>query len=446
MGDNRTMRFVSTGARCALPALLLIVAGGVGLAGCGKVPAADRPDGGSGGGDGAVDASGPVTVTLTNQRVSGQTGNAALVAVQDGDGPWQAVSGTDGVYRASVSAARYGTFVACERARDGAVFVALGFYAVSDGTERYTIDYCALENPVGVMISGTVSGTQMGDSLWISDGFKETAGAITNWSIEAFAGPGTLIGMKMVNNRPTAMLLQRVTFAAGATFNLDFANQFFPAESDLTLDPTGTTTFMSTYYVDETGGEHRIDFTDKPVTKYRVVPADRVGGGMLLLSQNTGSNGAIREVLRAFKAPTAQVLTLPAAFLLPTPPRIATRTPYVIAEATLPRRAAASYYAVNYFTQDNNVFRSWDTTYSAAWAAAVPGADLVTRLPDLSGVPGWKASYGLSEKGGSWNVGVGTGPPRFMPGAARYDFRGKSLAPHLDGDETTTSYSTGPLQ
>jgi hypothetical protein len=440
MGDNRAMR-------CVLPALLLIACG-PGLAACGKVPPADRaPDGGpSGGSDGAVDASGPVTITLTNQRVSGQTGNAALVAFQDGDGPWQAITGTDGVYKASVSAARYGTFVACERARDGAVFVALGFVAVTDGTERFTIDYCALENPVGVMISGTISGTQMGENVWVSDGFKEAAGALTSWNMEAFAGPGTLIGMRLTNNRPTAMLLQRVTYAAGATFNLDFANQFFPTESDLTLDPTGATTVMMTFYVDESGGVHRIDFTDKPVTKYRVVPADRVGGGMLLLQQNTGSTGATRQVQRAFKTPTSQVLTLPAAFLLPTPPRIATTMPYTIAEATLPRRSGASYYAVNYFTSENNVYRSWDSTYSAAWTAAVPGGELVLRVPDLSGVPGWKPSFALSDKGGSWNVGVGTGPARFMPGAARYDFRGQSLAPHMDGDEITTSYSTGTLQ
>lgn len=432
--------------RCRVPALLLLAACGPMLAACGKVPPADRaPDGGA---DGAVDAapSGPVTVTVTNQLVSGRPSNAALVAVQDGDGPWQAVTGTAGAYKASVSSARYGMFVACERERDGAVFVSLGFYAVSEGTERFTIDYCMLENPAGVMISGTVSGTQTGDSLWVSDGFHETAGAFTSWNMDAFAGPGTLIGMKMTANRPTAMLFQRVTYAAGATFNLDFANQFFPTESELTLDPTGTSTIMSTYYFDESGGQHRIDFADTAVTTYRVVPADRVGGGMLLLSQNTGSNGATREVQRAFKNPTRQVLTLPPAYLLPTPPRIATKTPYPIAEATLPRRDGASYYAVNYFTSENNVYRSWNTTYSAAWAAAVPGADLVTRLPDFSALPGWKASFALSAKGGSWSVGVGTGPARFMPGASRYDFRGLSLAPHMDGDEITTSYSTDALQ
>jgi len=241
MGDNRAMR-------CVLPALLLIAACGSVLAACGKVPPADRaPDGGaSGGSDGATDASRPVTITLTNQRVSGQTGNAALVAFQDGDGPWQAVTGTDGVYKASVSAERYAMFVACERARDGAVFVALGFYAVSDGTERFTIDYCALETPVSVMISGTISGAQMGESVWVSDGFQEAAGALTSWNLQALAGAGTLIGMRLTSNRPTAMLLRRVTYAAGATFNLDFADQFFPAESDLTLDPTGATTFMMT--------------------------------------------------------------------------------------------------------------------------------------------------------------------------------------------------------
>jgi len=431
--------------RC-VPLALLVAAWGP-LAGCGTVPPADRtPDGGPGGDPDAAGPSGPVTIAITNQQVSGRATAAALVAIQDGDGPWQAVTGTDGVYRASVSAARYGMVVACERARDGAVFVTLGFYAANEGTERFAIDYCALDNPVSVSISGTVSGVQMGESLWVSDGFSESAGAFTSWDLEAVAGPGTLIGMKMTGDRPTAMLLQRVTYAAGATFKLDFANQFFPAESELTLDPTGASSIMNTYYIDDSGGQHRIDSANTAVTKYRVVPADRVGGGILVLSQNANGNGAVREVQRAFKTPTSQVLTLPAAYLLSAPPRIATRTPYPIGEATLPRRAGASYYLVNYFTSENNVYRSWNTTYSAAWLASQPAGDYLARLPDLSAVPGWKASFALSAMGGSCVVGVATGPARFIPGVARYDFRGQSIAPHMDGDETTLSFSNTAFQ
>lgn len=45
--------------------------------------------------------------------VTGQTDNAMLVAFQDGDGPWIALTGTGGVYHASPVSLRYGVAVGC---------------------------------------------------------------------------------------------------------------------------------------------------------------------------------------------------------------------------------------------------------------------------------------------------------------------------------------------
>jgi len=52
-------------------------------------------------------------ITLTSQRVDGQPINAELVAYQDGDGPWQSVTGHAGVYQFPVTTARYGLLAAC---------------------------------------------------------------------------------------------------------------------------------------------------------------------------------------------------------------------------------------------------------------------------------------------------------------------------------------------
>src|SRR5262245_59584202 len=47
---------------------------------------------------------------------TGITENAALVALQDGDGAWTALSGTSGVYTATIRSTRYGVAVGCTAA------------------------------------------------------------------------------------------------------------------------------------------------------------------------------------------------------------------------------------------------------------------------------------------------------------------------------------------
>src|SRR4029077_20400613 len=133
----------------------------------------------------------------------------------------------------------------------------LGYYAVSDGVTRYGVSFCATAQPARVTISGTVAGTAATEQIFISDGVSSSQGPPAAWSMPANAGAGTLIGLRLSSNRPIGMLLQRVQFAASAMFALDFPQEFFPAESDLTLDPTGGTPFMEASYIDEAGGTHR---------------------------------------------------------------------------------------------------------------------------------------------------------------------------------------------
>lgn len=421
--------------RCVLLGLVLV-------SGCGEVASRPPSDGA-----GANDANtGPVTITFTSQRGDGQPGNTGLVAFQDGDGPWLAATGSAGVYTATVNSGRFGVLWACKRESDGAAFVNLGYYAASDGTNRYGLDFCVAATPPRVMISGTVAGAAQTDSILISDGVSSSQGPPANWSMAAAAGAGTLIGIRVSGGRPVGMLLQRVQFAADATFSLDFGQQFFPSESSLTLDPTAGSPFMSTSYIDESGGNHPIDLSTTAVTTYRVVPADRVGNGISLLNSVGGTSNTARSIHRAFKSPVAQTLTLPPAFLLAAPPRVTAMMPYPIVEVALPRRAGVSYYELSYSAFPSAKFQIWDVTYSAAWADRVPGADLNSRLPDLSGLPGWLPDFALSAAGNrSWSASVNTGPGRLLPGSSPYIYAGVSTAQPSDGDETTSSNSTGSL-
>ena len=421
--------------RCVLIGLVVVSA-------CGEVTS--RPS------DASIDVStGPATVTFTNQLGDGRAANIDLVAFQDGDGPWQVATGAAGAYTTTVTSGRFGVLWACKRASDGAAFVNLGYYAVSDGKTRYAVSFCTIASPPRVKVSGTVAGAMMGDQIFISDGVSSSQGPPANWSLDAAAGAGTLIGMRLSNSRPVGMLLQHVQYAAGATFGLDFNQQFFPAESDLTEDPTAGTPVMTTYYRDEVGGIHRIDVSLTAVNKYRVVPADRVGNGVSLLYASGSAANASRSIQRAFKNPVAQTMTLPATYLLSAAPRVTAMMPYPIVEVALPKRQGASYYEVNYSAfPTTGKFQIWDVVYSAAWADAAGGNEIASKLPDLSALPGWLADFGLGLAAAntrSWNATVATGPARLLPGTSMYVANGLSSAQPADGDETTTSTASGTL-
>jgi hypothetical protein len=419
--------------RCVLIGLVVISA-------CGEVTS--RPS------DASIDGNtGPATVTFTNQLNDGQPANVDLVAFQDGDGPWQVATGVAGAYTTTVTSGRFGVLWACKRASDGSAFVNLGYYAVSDGKARYAVSFCASSAPPRVMISGTVAGAMTGDQIFISDGVSSSQGPPANWTLQAAAGAGTLIAMRLSNSRPVGMLLQHVQYAAGATFSLDFTQQFFPAESDLTEDPTAGAPVMTTWYRDETGGTHRIDVSTTAVNKYRVVPADRVGNGVSMLYASGSAANASRSIQRAFKNPVAQTMTLPATYLLPTAPRVTATMPYPIVEVALPRRAGASFYEVNYGAfPAMGKFQIWDVVYSAAWADAAGGTAIASKLPDLSTLPGWLADFGLGLTAATtrtWSATVATGPARLLPGSSMYVSAGVSSAQPADGDETTTSTANG---
>jgi hypothetical protein len=67
---------------------------------------------------------------------SGRTENASLVAFQDGDGPWLALTGTGGIYSATATGRRYAVAVGCRGpAAPSIPGVTLYYQSVSDMTE-----------------------------------------------------------------------------------------------------------------------------------------------------------------------------------------------------------------------------------------------------------------------------------------------------------------------
>jgi hypothetical protein len=399
--------------------------------------------------DAGIDAppAGPTTITYTSQLGDGQPANTNLVAFQDGEGPWQVVTGTAGVYTFSVSAKRYGLLAACERSLTGSTFVVINYAAVTDPTARFGLDFCLGGSPTAVTITGTAVGVPTGQQLWVSSGFSASLGPPGNWTISTLAGAGTLVAMAMdAQQRPTSMIVRKATYTANAAFALDFAGGFFPSESQLTLDPTGTAPSMTTSYLDEEGGMHQIDLASTAVTSYRVVPPDRIGNGISILSASSFAAGVSRSLQRAFKSPVAQTTTLPAAFLLAAAPLVVATTPYPIVEAVLPRRTGASHYSVRLISSIGRlVFHSWELTASAAWVESAPGGDVTVRTPDFSTLAGWKPAFALVANNINWAATVGSGPPRLAPGASRFVSQGRTVAHLADGEEASTSISSGSI-
>ncbi len=356
--------------------------------------------------------------------------------------------GNAGVYSLSVSQPRYTLLIACERLTGTPiVYVQLYHYAVSDGSSLTASEECASSaTQANVAITGTVTNLPMGDSVQVADGISTYGGAVTTWNMPAQAGPGTLLAVHRAaaSSRPIGLVLQKPTFADGQSFAIDINTQVLPSESSLTIDPTATSPFVSTTYIDEHGTNFSIESSSTALPTYRVVPADRVGDGLSLVSLSSSANSTYRQMRRYFKTPTAQTLTLPAAFL-PAAPTVASTTPYAMPAMSLPVQGYARYYYVSYSSSmaagAASAYRFWTMYYSAAWLGGAATVEATT--PDLTAIPGWGAAWGLFPTNRSWYAAAYGGPLASQPLVTGPDSRGRQPGLWKDGDAVPSSSTSG---
>jgi hypothetical protein len=425
---------------------------------CGKVETTG-PDAGAN--------SPPPSIAFHNLIGNGQTANAGLVAYQDGDGPWQVVTGTGGNYTFTVTSGRYGLAVVCDRTAPApgqgipVSELAISYYAPSDAAELALFADCVAiaptagpTPPAAVNVGGQLAGAQLGDTIDIATGgnaFDETdngAAPITSWSATAEPGPGFLLARRLVQNRPVGLVFSPETYAAGTPININFAQAVLPTEVGLTLDPTATAPSIETDYIAPSGLTLAVDAPPSTATTYRVLPPDKIGDGLSRIIERANTNNtASRLVEHVFKAATAQTLTLPQTFLPKSPPAMTATTPYPSYAVTLPKTTDPLYYRVDYsgtMPGQPTGLSFWALTYSAAWltAAGKADADLDVELPDLSKLAGWKPSFALPTSQVQWNVQVDTGPVRRLPYAVVPAAQGPI---RQDGDVATDSESNGTL-
>jgi len=333
------------------------------------------------------------TLTLTTYTASGPV-NTQLVAVQDGDGPWAVVSGNAGVYTAMLHGDRFGVTVACSTTMFSSVFTI--YAAVSDGTNWYVGD-CSDPGPAAATISGSVTGAAAANPVRVMNGFDfvDVPAGMTTYSLPTTAGPAKLFAEELVNKRPIKLAAVDATVIDGATVNFNLAAGFAPVTHSLVSSAPLTSASLS--YRDI----HGIDFLDRsaaPVTDFRAVPAAQLGMGLNRLSASASATASGSQfVIRYFKNPADQSITMPPVLQLPQQPT-ATATPYPTATAKLPVAAGVTLYDFDFSTTNQTTMASRDffAEMTAAYVAkAFPGGTISFTMPDFHSLPGWQTGFQL---------------------------------------------------
>jgi hypothetical protein len=188
----------------------------VGMLGCGG-SSSHHVDGAP---DTPPDISGSTTLTITAYRTAGPV-NAQLVAVQDGDGAWTALSGSAGVYTTTLHSDRYGVMTSCATAMFGggpSIFYA----SVSNGTTLFLAD-CEDPGPATAYISGTLTGAAA-PIRFIVDAFfgvTDVPAGTTTYAASTLVGSQRLIAEELVNGRPVKLATNDANVVDSATLNFD---------------------------------------------------------------------------------------------------------------------------------------------------------------------------------------------------------------------------------
>jgi hypothetical protein len=349
----------------------------------------------------------PATSTLkvTTFNTSGPV-NTQLVVVQDGDGPWTAVSGSAGVYTTTLHDDHYAFAVACTATYSSVYAI---YAAVSDGTSWY-VDDCSDLGPPAATIRGTVTGAASANAVRVINGsdFVDLAAGTTAYTLPTSAGPSRVFAEELVNNRPIKIVSIDTTVTDGGTVDLNLASGYMPLTHTVSANSSLLSASLSYRHVNSIA---RIDRGASPFTDYRGIPADQLGTGLNRLLVSSAGATANGTVIRYFTTPADEAITFPAALQVTHPPT-ATATPYPTAATKLPVDAGVTLYDFNFSTTNPTTTASheWFAELTAAYVAkAFPDGTLAYAMPDLHGVPGWQAAFQL-EAGQpiDWNIDEST--------------------------------------
>jgi hypothetical protein len=364
------------------------------LAACGDdgntvTPDAPPPDGTPVGGN-------DVTVEIHKgfPFVDGDTADdATFVAVQDGDGPFVAATGTNGVYKVHITNDRFGVAVGCnDSAAASFVDIEIIQQTVADGLVYKT--FCKSQ-PDSATLNVTVKNLPAGQRLRLRTPRNVgTAGADGTLISTVPSGTTELFGTLTDANRNVLKLFRipSIEVAQSANVTIDVAADGAAPDvsGTFTVSPDDPTSILKTAVVRPYGSVTLTGATN-PIgasRSYLMVPAPLRQGDDLFRFTMTGATGSTS---RTAKTPGVLAFALPTQFTAPNP-ELKT-TPFLHPVWTFDPTPSAlpnqSYFldASNFGDFTAPLLRDWFVTLSARWVA---GQTTVRyEFPDLSGMPGF---------------------------------------------------------
>jgi hypothetical protein len=322
-------------------------------------------------------------------RRPGDTANARLVAIQDGDGAFETVHGENGIYDVRVSNERFGVVIGCKF--DAASLVTVIHQTVDDGT---VIQASACEGPVlPLAITGTVRGVSAGDNVSLRT--DDAATRLTTdaaFVLAARAGKNDLFAIMMDAATNRVVKLTRTPGLDPTStdpLSIDFTSQGVPLE-DVPLRlllPSGETPVVNTSILTPT--------SSYPLNRFGMSPAGAPSYQMLPSALRQPDDLALVEVRSSFGTSSVVTTGDPAEVEFPAPydvpPPVLLEEPYVrpvfkvaVTAGGLPLVTYHPYAFTDSVDGQTEVVHDWEIYISAKWAG---GTDVLTYvLPDLSGL------------------------------------------------------------
>jgi hypothetical protein len=349
------------------------------------------------------DAGNDLTIALHRHLpfVDGDTENAQLVAIQDGDAPWTALTGEQGIYRIRLASDRYGVAVGCRTGEASRVDVL--HRTVADGLVVRARSCGAAAIPLEVVVQSVPASS----NAYISTRDGAAGGSALTYAFQIQPGPAELFASLGDSAGRIAKLVREPTFDLEAPhqITIDFASEgAAPEDHALQIATRGDQARIVSSVIRPTG-EYALHGPVRPSSpaSYQTLPAalrrpDDLFGVTI-------SVGGISTSLTS-RTPAALAFDLPAEINAQAPSVLA--MPFLHPVFTFETTAtdlAIQTYLLSAHTSgaSESVTHDWHAELSASWIGEA--SSVRYEFPDLTAVAGFSPELALFDRGPvRWSV------------------------------------------
>ena len=421
--------------------------------------------GSDGGGDGNQPDHGTagahtVKVTLTNRPMNAGM-YSFLVAYQDGSAPWQlAPAPTGDTYALPVNAPSWGIAFTCIGNIPGTTgttqlrSVSLSQFAIGERTEL-TLDVparCSDRGTPNVQLTGTITNRPASGYLVVQFGNRGTLVNTTSGAFSLETPPGThdllVLHVVPLGNSDyysdSAVIQRGVAVTTSTSHSVDFSTADYTRDWSVDASNSGNVRVVaSTTLYTASGTQVAIVRESANWQTEALAESQAVSSDIYDQAISVSSLGQSATVTNATSSPSDQTYVAPAP-LGPVTSQVATGMPYV----TVASKWGAYAGAVGYtWTAGQQLLAAQcgggAMPCSIVWLAqlspGVLGGNPEFRMPDLSGLAGWKQAFQLQN-----NVQINGGVTATTSTAGAGDF---PTGTPTDGTQRTfvrSDYATGP--